>query len=379
MIKPYYLNFMIKIKYTLICLLITAICSIAILTSCQKSFHQNIEIKSQPVTFKEKVDSIVASKMNEYNIPGISAGIVLGDSILYAKGYGVKEINSGGPVSEHTVFHTASISKIFTALAVVQLEREGKLSIGNKLTEFIPELIFRDKQIANITLKQLLNHTSGLPDVLDYHWEDHHKSENALSDYILGLDLQLENQPGTTYSYSNLGYDIMGLVVEKAAGKPFEDYVKENILDQAGMSNSDFRHFLIPDSLLAYPHSKAWLTNRVKPREIYPYTREHAPSSTLNASATDLSKWMILFMNEPKEYSKLITPSTELHPHIGLGFQIYSFDSYKTIGHYGGDKGFRSLLLMIPEKQIGIVILGNSDYNEDYRQEILFPIAKLML
>lgn len=75
----------------------------------------------------------------------------------------------------------------------------------------------------------------------------------------------------------------------------------------------------------------------------------------------------------------MLEPSFKPFPHIGLGFQLYDFESYKAVGHFGGDKGFRSFLMMIPEENIGLVVLGNSDYEEDYRQEIIYPIAKLMI
>jgi len=159
----------------------------------------------------------------------------------------------------------------------------------------------------------------------------------------------------------------------------------ENLLRTSDMRNSDFRYFLIPDYLRTSPRSENKLTGAVYVRKTYPYTREHAPSSTLNSSAKDLSKWMTSFLYSLSDstsssiYSAMMRPSFDLYPHIGLGFQLSELNSERTIGHYGGDRGFRSYLLMIPSKGIGLVMLANCDYNEDFRQEILHPIAKLML
>ncbi len=182
-----------------------------------------------------------------------------------------------------------------------------------------------------------------------------------------------------------MAYDILGYVIEKVSGSTFDDYLKENVLNKNGMYNSDFRYFKIHDSLKTSPHSKRWVTNNIYERKTYPYTREHAPSSTLNSSSKDLSKWMISFLqtlddSNLNNINKLmIEPTFSSNPYIGLGFQLNTINSKKTIGHYGGDKGFRSYLIMIPEEKMGLVLLANCDYQEDFRQEIIHAIAKLML
>ena len=323
--------------------------------------------------------------MNNYNIPGLSIGLVANDSIVYAKGYGLKSIGNPEPVTENSNFHAASISKLFTAQAVIMLLAENDISLNEKLVNIIPELRYEDKRVEDITIKTLLNHTSGLPDVSNYRWKNNNQSKTILKDYVLNLNLKLDSQPGTQYNYSSMAYNILGYVVEKLSETSFEEYVKENIFEANGMHNSDFRYFEIPDSIKTSPHSKRLITKKVYTRKTYPYTREHAPSSTLNSSSSDLSNWMISFLKSVKSnrpdhnFSIMLEPGFPSYPYIGLGFQLSSIDSKKTIGHYGGDKGYRSYLLMIPEEKMGLVILANSDYNEDFRREILHPIAKLML
>ena len=178
-----------------------------------------------------------------------------------------------------------------------------------------------------------------------------------------------------------MAYDILGYVVEQISKENFDDYLKNNLLTINNMPNSDFRYFKIADTLKTSPHTQKG--KKIIVRKVYPYTREHAPSSTLNASAKDLSNWMVNFLNQISAkdsfYQQMLEPSTEVSPYIGLGFQLYDLGSVKAVGHYGGDRGFRSFLMMIPEHQIGLVVLGNCDYNEDFRQEILVPIAKMML
>ena len=187
------------------------------------------------------------------------------------------------------------------------------------------------------------------------------------------------------YQCSNLAYDILGYVIEKVSGSTFDDLLKEHVLDKSGMYNSDFRCFKINDSLKTAPHSERWVTNNIYERTTYPYTREHAPSSTLNSSSKELSKWMISFLRTLDDsalntrYASMISPSFHSYPYIGLGFQLSDLNSIKTIRHYGGDTGFRSYLIMIPEEKIGSAVLANCDYDEGFRQEIIHTIAKLVL
>ncbi|MEP0263053.1 serine hydrolase domain-containing protein [Dokdonia sp.] len=353
-------------------------------SACVLLISQNLYCQSPNTQqLQTAIDAVISKKMKQYDIPGLSIGIVSQDTIMYTKGYGVRSIYTRNPVTENTVFHTASISKLFTAIAIIDLEQKGCLHLDDTLISVAPELRSEDKKVNTITIRQLLNHTSGLGDISNYHWGNHNQSNNSLKNALLKLNLELKQKPSTTYSYSNLGYNILGYVIEKVTEQPFEDYVQKEILNTIGMSHSDFRYFNIPDHLRTSPHSKSWF-NKTYIRKNYPYTREHAPSSTLNASARDISLWMISFLSDLKNpsktrYQNMTLPSFEPYPYIGLGFQLYDIHSKKAIGHYGGDKGFRSFLIMIPEQDIGIVLLANCDYNEDFRQEIVYEIASLMI
>jgi len=362
------------------------ILSFAIFQSCStSSFKQNIDANPVVIGLFEKVDSVVINKMNQYNIPGLSIGLVKNGAIIYNKGYGVRSIKTDNLVTENTIFHTASISKLFTALATMKLIDQNVITINDKLVDILPDLKYDDNRVNYITIKNLLNHTSGLPDISNYHWGNNNQSDYSLKEFVLGLNLKLDSDPSSEYQYSNLAYDILGYVIEKVSGSTFDDFMKENILNKSGMYSSDFRYFKIHDSLKTSPHSKRWVTKNIYGRKTYPYTREHAPSSTLNSSSKDLSKWMISFLQTlgdsdlNNQNLTMIEPSFSSNPYIGLGFQLDNINSKKTVGHYGGDKGFRSYLIMIPEEKIGLVVLANCDYNEDFRQEIIHPIAKLML
>ena len=333
-------------------------------------------------TLTSKVDQLVAAKMKDYNIPGLAIGIVQNGKVIYAKGYGVKNIKTKERVAANTIFHLASVSKLLTAEAIMQLVEKGALRLEDRLVEILPQLSFDDGQLKQITLKQMLNHTAGLPDVYNYHWGNKNQTNDALKNDVLGKKFRLKQSPGSKYFYSNLAYDVLGYIVQKASGQVFEDYIKSHILDKANMANSDFRYFKIPEVLRCSPHSRNRLTKRIFVRKTYPYNRVHAPSSTLNSSAKEMCQWMIYFLKKlktNKTYQSMLKSSFAAYPHIGLGFQLGTINNIQRVGHFGGDKGFRSYLMMIPEKDMGLVIMGNCDYKDDFRHEILHPIARVML
>lgn len=354
---------------------------LCLLSSCVGRFTQNIPYDIPTNTLGTRIDSIVISSMNQYNISGLAICVIKDAAVLYSEGYGTRNIKTLSPVLPTSVFHTASISKLFTAIAIMQLVDEAQLSLDTRMDEV--EHRFKNREVGSITVRQLLTHTSGLPDVSNYHWSNGNENEDSLEKYILGTSLKPKTTPGTTYNYSNLGYDLLGYIVQKVSGTSFEKYALNKVLIPGGMTSSDFRYFNIPESLRTTPHTKSWITGNVKVQTPYPYTREHAPSSTLNASVSDLGTWMISFMQSLNDsnhyYHTMLQPSTPLSPYMGLGFQLSELDGYKKVGHYGGDKGFRSYLMMIPQKEIGLVILANADYNEDFRQEILHGIARMLL
>jgi len=358
------------------------------LISCTSpKYNLNNELKKNSHTNQliYKIDSIVVENMNKYEIPGLSIGIVKNGSTFHTSGYGVKNINTKEAVHNNSVFHAASISKLFTAHAIINLIDEGKLNLEDKIIEIVPQIKSSDDRFNVITIKNLLNHTSGIPDIKNYKWQKYNQSKNALKNYILSKDFKLKSYPSKVFHYSNLGYDLLGFIVETVSGTTFEDYVESSILNTYGMNESDFKHFSINNSIKVSPHSKKKISSKIYVRKHYPYTREHSPSSTLNTSGKELCHWMNFItkdLNKKGDKSiiyKMTQPSTDLNNYIGLGFQLFEIESYKAIGHYGGDKGFRSYLFMIPEKEIGLVLLANCDYNEGFREDILHSILKLLL
>ena len=326
-------------------------------------------IKNNNKGFLE-IEKFLQSLIDTGGIPGITIAITNGQDIIYSKGFGVTNVETKEKLEPKHIFHIASISKTFTATAVMQLFERGKIDITKPLITYLPYFKLKDERYKIITIKQMLNHTSGMPDIEDYEWDKAISDEGAAERYIRSLaDSSLVSEPGTEYHYSNIAFDIMADLIAKVSGMPFEKYVKENILTPLEMNESSFYYPEIKKSLRTSPH----LGNPLRVSPIYPYNRMHAPSSTLNSNVLEMSHWAIANMNEgkykaiqilsPTTHAMMMTPTfttnKERKISIGLGWFMYSYKGITNCEHGGSDDGYKSLLTLIPEKQIGIIILCN--------------------
>lgn len=345
---------------------------------------QSVVLAAQsPVDLRAKVDSIAEAAMVKHQLVGLSIGVVVkGEGYSYA--YGVKDIRSGQAVTPSSVFHTASISKVFTAMGILQLVDAGRLSLDTKLTEVLSYLKYSDPGINEITVQHLLQHTSGLPDVNNYRWGRNVDGPDALRNSLTAKKLKLKFDPGSGKLYSNLGYNLLGLIIEETTGDYFADYLRINLLRRYGMQDADFHYPNIKSETTVRPHSKHWLTRKPHPRKTYPYNPDHAPSSTLNASSEDLVAWMLRFLSEEEDVLSSATKATMMgidettSVSGSFGFQKYPHEVRALVGHYGGDKGFRSFLLIDPQRDVGIVVLTNGDWGEDFRQEVGYGALRII-
>ena len=353
-------------------------------------------------SFDKIIDSIIISKMTEYRIKALSLSIVKDDKIFYTKGYGLTSVDSGKIVTPETRFETGSITKLFTATAIMQLVEQGKLDLNKKLIDYIPEYKLKDKRYKDITLLHLLTHSSGLP------WDNEltkASSDNmALKEFAFSLyDTKLKFNPGAKFSgetYSNTGFDILGYLIEQITSMPFQEYVKRNILDKAEMSNSTFNLKSIPDSKIAAPLKISGDSKEINRFNLYGEVKdknpvlkypelsiiewanyqwgkpEHYPSGHLYSTTGDLSNWIIYCLkiyNNSKQGFLSTTTLTNMcslqrnienkKTSIGLGWWRFS-DSLtgNYVFHVGRYPGFSSTLRIYPEKNIGITILSNAMY-----------------
>lgn len=319
-----------------------------------------------------KIDSFVQSLVDTANIPGIAMAITLGDSIVHIRGFGVANRATGKRLEPFHNFHIASISKTFTATAVMHLAEREQIDISQPLTKYLPYFRMKDPRYAQVTIKQLLNHTSGMPDVDDYEWEKAVSDPGAAERYTRTLkDSILISEPGREYHYSNIAFDIMADLVAKVSGQTFESYVKKYILLPLDMNNSSFIYAEIEPLKRTSPH----INRPAEVSAIYPYNRMHAPSSTMNTNAEELAHWAIMNLHNgsyhgrqilrPATHQQMMTPTfltnKERNVSVGLSWFSYPYRGSTNIEHGGGDTGYRTMLTLIPDKQLGIVLLCNHE------------------
>ena len=316
-----------------------------------------------------QIDTYLAGQVRTHKIPGLTAAVVRGGNVIYSGAFGVRQIGKGEILTPRHVFHFASVSKTLVATAIMQLVEKGKLRLDDSPAKFCPYFRLADHRYRRITIRQMLNHTSGMPDVVTYEWDNPQLDKKALERYVREMATKrLLWAPGHGWQYSNMAFDVLGDVIAKVSGASFEEYAKLNILEPLGMVQSSFNYFEIDRALRTTGH----VGNPAIVSAVYPYNRRHAPSSTLNSSVTQMTRWIVANLNrgaldghrilDTASYDLLWTPSTKMSPEdlqVGLGWFLSSYDGHRIVFHDGGDTGFRSFLLLLPDDGIGIVLASN--------------------
>ena len=311
--------------------------------------------------------------------PGGSVFIQQGDKTLYEKSFGLSDIGKNIKYSSSTVQNLGSISKTFVSYGILMLANEGKLSLDDNLLKYFPD--FKNHEIAKkITIRHLLTHTSGLPDL--------RKTEEDSVFYLTAKDEEnwapikqadsLLFEPGSNYEYSNPAYNALALIIEKVSGIKWQNFIKKRIFEPAGMQNSDIQDGAHPSENVAHGYRKIngnW--------EEYDYgeypTFAAAGNGGVWSSIDDLKKYVEAIKKNSFVDSNITTLSTEpwkpanwkgeTEPWKGMAwFKHKSYlhgtdpnEQYTVIEHSGDQGGFRAHLLMIPEADITIIWLTNNE------------------
>ena len=328
----------------------------------------------------EKLDQVINQYKTVHQAVGIAVGVLKDNDVIYAKGFGVRNLETKEPVTTQSLFHMASVSKPFVATAIMQLVEKGKVKLEGKLVDYLPYFKMDDERYKTITIGQMLSHISGIPDVKDYEWDKPQYDDGAAERYIRGLTKEkLIAAPGEKFSYSNMAFDILADVIARTSGMTFEAYMKENIFKPLEMKDSTFYKPDVPGELATTPHVISDPLNfTVSVSKIYPYSRAHAPSSTLHSNVMDMMNWAVANLNkgafknqrllQPDTHELMWKPRAETnwktyppYKHVGLSWFIGSHKGHTIISHGGGDEGYRTFFLLFPEQSTAIVIMGNSD------------------
>ena len=341
--------------------------------------------KSSLMLYEKDLEVVLQEIMTRWDIPGLAVGIVEGDEIVYAKGFGVQSLETQAPVTLDSVFCVQSVSKCFVATAVMQLAERGKLDLDAPLVQYLPYFQMDDERYRQITIRQALSHTSGMPDMDEIEYVElvaHPEYDDGAAErFVRSLSgRKLIANPGERFSYSNIAYNVLGDLLAKVSAKSFESVMQEQILIPSGMPNSTFMLTDIPIHLLAWPHLRS-PEMRVNPS--YPYHRADAPASFLHTTVVDLCHWGITSLkrgNHPGQsilssagYDLMWTPVAKrgnppsMYEEMGLGWTLGHFKDVKTVCHGGGGFGGTAFLLILPEKNCAAVVLCNEESNAHFR------------
>lgn len=333
---------------------------------CSQTFAQ-----ANPDRYKQQLEPVIKQIMQQADMPGFAIAVVENQKIVYAEGFGVKNLTTREPISAQSLFHMASITKPFVATAIMQLWEKGKIDLDSPVVRYLPYFRVKDDRYAAITVRQMLSHISGMPDVEDYEWDKPQYDEGALERYVKSLtDKSLIAAPGTKFQYSNMAYEILGDVIAKVSGESFEDYVKNNILEPLKMKSSTLLVKKASPQFLTSPHVLGGSYD-VEVSKVFPYNRMHSPSSTLYSSVLDMSRWAMANLNRGELDGKRILKSTTYDlmwkpagdgfQQIGISWFLRKHKEHATVTHSGGDTGFVSNLVLIPDKSIAVVMMSNFD------------------
>src|SRR5215831_8133727 len=319
--------------------------------------------------FETFLDALIPSQLRNRNIAGAVVSVVKDGQVLFQKGYGYADVEANKPVlPDQSLFRPGSISKLFTATAVMQLVEQGKLDLDRDVNDYLDFTIPKTYP-EPVTLRQLLTHTGGFQETLKNLFVAHENDIKPLRTYLVNEMPARIFPPGKIPSYSNYGFTLAGYIVERVSGEKFERYVENHILKPLGMNNSTFDQPL--PAQLTPQMSKGYLSASKKPRD-FEFVQA-APAGALTTTAADMTRFMLAFLQDgavdgvsilkPETVREMQTRQFALHPMIcglGITFMEYWLDPVRAIGHGGDTVYFHSDMVLVPDAHVGYFISYNS-------------------
>jgi len=322
------------------------------------------------------IERYVRSEMTRLRIPGLALGIVHGDRIVEARGFGVAD-SSGRAVTEQTPFYIGSLTKSFTALAVMQLVEAGRIELDAPVRNYLPWFRVADREASErITVRHLLNQTTGLSEKDGNHvWS----SSAGLEEEVRALgNVPLAHPVGSHYEYSNHNFSIAGLIVEVVSGQSYADYVLQHILEPLGMEHSTASHARAMADGLAEGHY--YMFGHPFPG-VGPLPPSDLPAGLLIASVEDMTHYLIAQLNNgryrsasvlsPQGISALHAPAAPMRMkgfRYAMGWAVGPVDGQLTVRHSGDTRYFHSAMMLQPDTGWGVVLLANASGFEQIRQ-----------
>lgn len=341
---------------------------------------------AQPAFITDSLDLYIEREMQRWNIPGLAIAIVKDGSVVVSKGYGVRSMDSKAAVDENTLFQIASNSKSFTGTSLAMLEEQNRLRLNEKVTKYLKAFKLSDPNITRmLTIEDLVSHRMGYEtfqgDFL--HWNSNLTREEIISNM---QNLEPVYDFRDTYGYCNVGYVAAGEIIRVVTDTVWDDFVKQNLFIPLMMNrtsthvadimkdkNAATAHTIVENELIKIPYAN--IDNL-------------GPAASINSSVNDMSNWLLMHLAKGKFNNTTVVPYAALkntyssrtierdvyssvYPdahfrNYGLGWSIGDYKGRRVMWHGGGANGFVTTSSIIPEENLGIVILTNTDANSLY-------------
>src|SRR5947209_2674561 len=308
----------------------------------------------------DSIDRYVRTEVTRYRIPGLSLAVLRGDSVVLARGYGYANVEHRVPATDSTVYQSGSVGKQFTAAAIVMLAEQGRFSLDDSITRFLPD---GPAPWRGITIRHLLTHTSGIADYTD-------STLDTRRDYTedelvrLAAKQPLEFAPGDRWSYSNTGYVLIGIIIHRVTGVFYGDFLRDHVFRPLGMrttrviSEAD----IIPNRSAGYHLVNDTLKNQdwVSP------SLNTTADGALYFTVRDLAQWAIALNHWripsrtglEASWTPVRLNSRGTYPY-GFGWQITQQRGFRRIGHSGSWQGFQTTIQRYPDFDLTVIVLDN--------------------
>ncbi len=321
-----------------------------------------------------QIDSLIAAELSKHPVGSVTAGVVSRNQLVWTKSYGDADMEKHTSADQNTVYRIGSVTKMFTALMLEQLAEAGVVRFSDPVEKYFPEVNavqHRFPGATPITLRELATHTAGLArepdDAITY-------TKGPVSDWEKTLIAALphthyEFKPGARFSYSNIGFAILGAALARAIRQPYTDYIQTHIFEPLGMTNSVFEP--TPNIL---PHlSKGYQVGSNSRVDTGTPQREHegrgykVPNGAIYTTVGDLARFVSFLLGEGPESvlklsgleSSLMLPSPKSDSSYGLGVMVVKRKNYTALGHDGAVAGYQAALMLNRKAGIGVILLAN--------------------
>ncbi len=297
----------------------------------------------------DRLEAAILALMDRWHVPGLSITLVHDGAVAWRRCFGLKRAGAPTPVEPDTIFQAASLSKPVFAYVVLKMAERGEIELDASLTAYLPDpYVSDDPLLDRITARRVLSHTTGWPN-----WRPE------------GQSLRREGVPGEHFGYSGEGYVYLQHVVERVTGQPLDTYMKANLLDPLGMTDSSYAWADADDSAVASSHDREG-----KLCERYSGIRPEAASS-LHTTPHDFGRFLMTMMTSGRELWRLhqesivemLRPQVRLNDRVswGLGWGLEDTRNGRAIWHWGDNPGYKSFALAAPDVGRGLVVMTNGD------------------